>query len=150
MRYLISKSFASTAPGRQKYLFDSVHLWTTRAPEKNGFITLESMPTCSLDVFFIMGHNYEVEYYLTHHLASITETTIVAITCGARINLSTVKNSHKQIYLTRQRNNNTAELLLGSKYGFLFDLTESEIIFYTNVHLGDLFLRLDNAFTKLN
>lgn len=64
MRYLISTSFASTVSARQDYIFDSMQLWTKRSQAENGFITLESIPTCSLDVLFILGHNSEVEHYL--------------------------------------------------------------------------------------
>ena len=62
MRYLISTSFASTVSARQDYIFDSMQLWTKRSQAENGFITLESIPTCSLDVLFILGHNSEVEH----------------------------------------------------------------------------------------
>lgn len=150
MRYLISTGFDSTVPARQNYIFDSMHLWTKRSQAENGFITLESIPTCSLDVLFICGHNYEVENYFSNHLASIYETNIVIITCSACTNLSAVKKSSKNVYLTRQKDNNTAELLLGTKFGFAFDLTESELIFYNNIHLGDIIARLNNAFTKIN
>lgn len=150
MRYLISTSFDSTVSARQNYIFDSMRLWTKRSHAENGFITLESIPTCSLDVLFILGHNSEVEYYLANHLASIYETNIVIITCRACTNLSVVKKSCKNVYLTRQKDNNTAELLLGAKYGFTFDLTESELIFYNNIHLGDIITRLNNAFTNIN
>ena len=150
MRYLISTDFASTVPARQNYIFDSMHLWTKRSQAENGFITLESIPTCSLDVLFILGHNFEVEHYLARHLTSIYETNIVIITCSAYTNLSAVKKSRKNVYLTRQENNKTAELLLGTKFGFTFDLTESELIFFGNIHLGDIIDRWNNAFTKIN
>ena len=42
------------------------------------------------------------------------------------------------------------QLLLGTKFGFTFDLTKSELIFYNNIHLGDIITRLNNAFTKIN
>lgn len=148
--YLISTSFASTVSARQDYIFDSMQLWTKRSQAENGFITLESIPTCSLDVLFILGHNSEVEHYLATHLASIHEANIVIITCSACTNLYAVKKSRKNIYLTRQEDNNTAELLLGTKFGFTFDLTKSELIFYNNIHLGDIITRLNNAFTKIN
>ena len=150
MRYLISTSFASTVSARQDYIFDSMQLWTKRSQAENGFITLESIPTCSLDVLFILGHNSEVEHYLATHLASIHEANIVIITCSVCTNLYAVKKSRKNIYLTRQEDNNTAELLLGTKFGFTFDLTKSELIFYNNIHLGDIITRLNNAFTKIN
>ncbi len=150
MRYLISTCFESTISARQKYIFDSIKLCTKRNPVQNGFITLESIPKCSLDVLFILGHNFEVEKYLSQHLKSIYENTLVIITCSTCINLSAVKSSLKNVYLTRQQTNNTAELLIGTKYGFTFDLTESELIFYNNVHLGNIYDRLNNAFTQIN
>ncbi|MBQ6835287.1 MAG: hypothetical protein IJO55_12855, partial [Lachnospiraceae bacterium] len=145
MRYLISTGFNSTVPARQNYIFDSMHLWTKRNQVENGFITLESIPTCSLDVLFIFGHNSEVENYFSNHFASIYETNIVIITCSAYTNLSLVKKSSKNVYLTRQKDNNTAELLLGTKFGLDFNLTESELIFYNNIHLSDIIARLNNA-----
>ena len=127
-----------------------MHLWTKRSQAENGFITLESIPACSLDVLFIFGHNSEVENYFLNYLASIYETNIVIITCSAYTNLSLVKKSSKKVYLTHQKDNSVAELLLGTKFGFTFDLTESELIFYNNIHLGDITARLNNAFTKIN
>ncbi len=152
MRYLISTNaeFLSTIPDRQKYLFDSTHLWTKRNSAENGFVTLESIPSCSLDVFFIVGHNSDVQNHLKNNLTSIHETNIVIITCSAGTNLSAVKKSCKNVYITRQSNKHTAELLLGSQFGLSFNLTESELIFYNNRHLGDILARLDNAFTKIN
>ncbi len=150
MRYLISASFASTVSARQDYIFDSMHLWTKRRQAENGFITLESIPTCSLDVLFILGHNFEVEYYLANYLASIYEANIVIITCSACIKLYSVKKSQKNVYITHQKDNNSAELLLGTKFEFSFDPTESELIFYNNIHLGNIIDRLNNAFTKIN
>lgn len=150
MRFLVSSRIDTDIPARQKYIYDSMHLWTKRYPAENGFITLESIPTCSLDVLFILGHNSEVEHYLTSHLASIYETNIVIITCSVCTNLSAVKKTCKNVYLTRQNDTHTAELLLGTKFGFTFDLTESELIFYGNTHLGDIISRLNNAFTKIN
>ena len=150
MRYLISTSFASTVSARQDYIFDSMQLWTKRSQAENGFITLETNPTSSLDVLLNLRHNTEEEHYKPTQLATIQQANIVNITCSACTNLYAVKKSRKNIYLTRQEDNNTAELLLGTKFGFTFDLTKSELIFYNNIHLGDIITRLNNAFTKIN
>ena len=101
MRYLISNSFVSTTTARQKYIFDSMHLWTKIYPAENGFVTLESIPTCSLDVLFIVGHDSEVENYLKKQLSTIYEKNIVIITCGKNIKLSTLAQTQKTLYFTR-------------------------------------------------
>jgi phosphohistidine phosphatase SixA len=149
MRYLISKYFSTNVTARQKYIYNTMHLWTKRLPCENDFTTLESIPPCSLDIVFIVGHNVDVEKFLTAHHSSFSESTIVSITCNSKINLSSIKKAQKELYLPHQNKNSMAELLNGEKYGFSFDLTESEIIFYNNEYIGDIFSRLDHAFTKI-
>lgn len=148
MRYLISKSFLESTQARRQYLFDAVQLWTIEHPFANNFLTLESMPACSLDIFFIVGHNAEVNQYLTKHHSLIHEQTVVIITCGCNVDLSVLKNN-KEVYISHQSNNHQAELLIGEKFGFDFDLTESELIFYNNQCLKTTSLRLTQAFTKI-
>lgn len=149
MRYLISESFAATVPARQKYIWDSMNLWTKQNPMENGFITLESIPACSLDVLFIIGHNFQIEHYLDNCLSEIYENNVVVITCNSGIQLSRLCQLCKNIYLTHQGQERIANLLNGTKYGFTFDLTESELIFYSNRHLTDITTRINNAFTRV-
>lgn len=149
MRYLISKSFIDSTPARQDYLFDTVHLWTRRLTCDNDFLTLESMPSCSLDVLFIVGHNKEVNFYLTKHRALVHEKTVVIITCGHKVDLTAIKNMYKSVYISRQNQDHQSLLLIGEKFGFDFDLTESELIFFNNRHLPDIPIRLEQAFTKI-
>ncbi len=149
MRYLISKSFIDSTPARQQYLFDAVHLWTRKLTYDNDFLSLESMPSCSLDVLFIVGHNKEINQYLTKHRPLIHEKTIVIITCGYNVDLYALKNMYKSIYISHQNNKHQSELLIGEKFGFEFDLTESELIFFNNRHLSDIPTRLEQAFAKI-
>jgi len=150
MRYLISQKMSNEFMSRKQYLWEAIPLWTKLMHSNNGFICLEGIPSNVVDVFFIVGHNFLIEHYLNLYLSAITEKTIVAITCDGNINFASFKTPGKALYIPHQNAQNYADLLDGSEYGFNFDLTESEIMFYNNRKSKDVKKRIDLAFTKLH
>lgn len=149
MRYLLPYSMTSEMLPRKKYLFDSLHLWTKLFPISKEFMCLEGFPVQELDIFFIIGHNFMLKKYISNNLFDIYESTIIAITCDGKVDFSSLNINGKTLYIPHQNQNNLADLLDGSMYGFNFDLTESEILFYNSRKSYDIKNRLDFAFTQL-
>ena len=151
MRYLIPNNMSNEILARKKYLFDSLHLWTKLIPYNEEFLCLEGFPVQELDVFFILGHNYRLKKFLTYHISYIYENTIVAITCDGAVGFSSVNVNGKNLYIPYQNKvNNLAYLLNGSEYGFEFDLTESEIIFYNSKKNPNILSRLNSSFLQIH
>lgn len=147
MRYLLQDSLCTDLYARQKYIYQTLALWNVVSSHSSGFIHLKSVPTNCLDILFIVGHNYVVKGYLQS--SEIPEKTIVAITCDGSIRFSSLQLSGKTIYIPHQNNRNYADLISGKYYGFDFDLTESEILFFNSKKNSDILQRLDSCFTKL-
>lgn len=136
---------------RKKYLFDSMQLWTKLIPFNEEFLCLEGFPVQELDVFFILGHNNLLKSFLITNLSYIYENTIVAITCDGTVNFSSINVCGKNLYIPYQnKKNNLAYLLRGTEYGFDFDLTESEIIFYNTKKDSNIISRLNSSFSLIN
>lgn len=103
-----------------------------------------------LNILFITGHNYMVKDYLIKNINRITESIIVAITCNRNFDINFLTKKGKTIYFPRQNKNNFVELINGNSYGFDFNLTESEILFYNSKTESDIKKRLETSFTKYN
>jgi len=55
MRYLLQNCFSNELTARQQYIEKSIHLWCLPQTSVAGFEQLVSIPSTSLDVFFIVG-----------------------------------------------------------------------------------------------
>ena len=147
MRYLIPHNMYNEVLARKQYIFESVHLWTKLISYNEDYICLEGFPIQELDIFFIVGHNYKIKNFFVNNLSDIYENTIVAITCDGKIGFSSVNVNGKSLYIPHQNKvNKLASLLKGSEYGFDFDLTESEIMFYNSQKNRDIISRLNSSF----
>jgi len=151
MRYLFNSSMKSEIHARKDYIYDSMNLWTRLIEYNNDFLCLESIPDQAVDIFFITGHNFEIKDFLKSNLDKIYENTIVAITCSRNINFKSLNLSGKKLYIPNQnKKNRLASLLVGTEYGFNFDLTESEIIFYNSKGKKDMNNRLNSSFSRIH
>ncbi|SHJ80464.1 hypothetical protein SAMN02745136_00923 [Anaerocolumna jejuensis DSM 15929] len=151
MRYLIPYHMSHEMLARKKYIFDSMHLWTRLIPYNEEFLCLEGFPVKELDIFFILGHNYKLKNFINQNLSDIYENTIVAITCDGSIDFSSINVIGRRFYIPYQNKvNNLAYLLNGSEYGFEFDLTESEIIFYNSKKDPNIISRLNSSFLQIH
>ncbi|WP_294335788.1 hypothetical protein [uncultured Clostridium sp.] len=147
MRFIVQDFLKSEVPTRQKYLYETFHLWFVVESVTEYYVQLISIPTNCMDILFIAGHNDFVKDYLNQ--IRIEEKIIVAITCDGTIRFSKFKILGKTIYIARQNESNFADLLDGALYGFDFDLTESEILLYnTDKSLSPL-ERIKKCFCKL-
>ena len=147
MQLILQNCFKDELIARQKYFYETFHLWLIIKSQSDNYIKLVSMPTNCLDILFIIGHNTFVKVYLNCH--KINEKRIVAITCDGTIRFSSLKLPGKILYIPYQNEQNYADLLHGKLYGFDFDLTESEILLYNTNKSMDAFQRLDDTFCKL-
>ncbi len=151
MRYLIPYTMSHEMLARKKYIYDSLQLWTKLIPYNDEFLCLEGFPVQELDIFFIVGHNYKLKSFLIHNLSDIYENTIVAITCDGAIDFSSINVNGKRLYIPYQnKKNNLAYLLNGTEFGFDFDLTESEIIYYNTKKNPNIISRLNSSFLQIH
>lgn len=151
MRYLVPYNMSHEMLARKNYIFDSLHLWTKLIPYNKDFFCLEGFPVQELDVFFILGHNFKLKKLLAHNLSDIYENTIVAITCDGTVDFSSIDVNDKNLYISYQdKEDNLAYLLSGSEFGFNFDLTESEIIFYNTNKSSNIISRLNSSFSQIH
>ena len=147
MRYILADDFSHQKFDRKQYLYDTEHLlFFEKACDK--YIELISMPSSDLDILFIIGHNTFVYSYLCDNKEKLYESTIVLITCNSEYNYASIVKD-KNIYISNQTSSNEAELYLGDKFNFKFDITESELLFY-NCPESDIFKRIQLCFDKLN
>ena len=147
MQLILQKCLSKELIARQKFFYETFHLWLIVSSSNNSYIQLSSIPTNSLDILFIVGHNVFVNDFLQHN--QIKEERIVAITCDGTIHLSSFKLPRKIIYLSHQSETNYADLLKGELYGFGFDPTESELLLYNANKSVDPVQRLEMSFCKL-
>ena len=147
MQLILQNCFRDELIARQKYFYETFHLWLIVNSKSNNYIKLTSMPANCLDILFIIGHNTFVKEYIKCH--EITEERIVAITCDGTIRFSSLNLPGKTLYIPYQNEQNYADLLHGKLYDFDFDLTESEILLYNANKSVDVFQRLEDTFYKL-
>lgn len=147
MRLILQDCMKSELSARQKYFYETFHLWFVIKPINNHSIQLVSIPINCIKILFIVGHNTFVKDYLTH--TKIEEEKIVAITCDGTIHFSNLKFPNKTIYISHQNEHNYADLLNGELYGFAFDPTESEILLYNTNKLLSPLQRIEKSFHKL-
>lgn len=147
MQLILQDYMKSELSARQKYFYETFHLWLVINAVNNSSIQLTSIPANCIEILFIVGHNTFVKDYLTH--TKIEEDKIVAITCDGTIHFSNLKLPNKTIYISHQNEHNYADLLDGALYGFDFDPTESEILLYNTNKLFSPLQRIEKSFHKL-
>lgn len=147
MRLILQDCMKREISARQKFFYETFHLWLVVNSINNHHIQLTSIPSNCISILFIVGHNTFVKNYLKH--TKIEEEKIVAITCDGTIHFSNLRLPNKTIYISHQNERNYADLLNGTPYGFDFDPTESEILLYnTNKSLSPL-QRIEKSFHQI-
>lgn len=147
MRLILQDCLRSELSARQKYFYETFHLWFVIKSINNHSIQLVSIPTNCTKILFIVGHNTFVKDYLT--CTKFEEEKIAAITCDGTIHFSNLKLPNKTIYISHQNDHNYADLLNGTLYEFDFDPTESEILLYNANKLLSPLQRIEKSFHKL-
>lgn len=130
MKYLFDKKEINSLKDRSSYVYDVFHLYAINKEETENFIILETFPFGYMEVFFILGHDVFVYEYLNKNINKINENVIVAITCLPN-KLKKFLSYNKKIYVSKNYNELTRKYN-GNKWGFNFDITDSEIDLYNN------------------
>lgn len=147
MRYLIQKNFYSEIALRKTYIWETLNLWTIPRKFNNRFVELVSIPSDILDICFIVAHNSNIIGLLRDN--DIYEKNIVIISCHKKLESLLKEFTNKSMYICNQNDQNFAMLYDGKQFGFGFDLTESELLFYNTSKNKLITDRLDSSFTKL-
>lgn len=145
---------------RKEYLYNIFNLYfiiketvyfTTSIIFPNYYI-IESFPFNSMNNFcIIIGDTDFVMEYINTHKKDFNQKILIIITCTKNrviemnMLLSTLKC--KAIYLTKQ-NDNEADYYNGSKWGFNFKITQSELDFY-NSNKNDIIKKLNESFERI-
>ena len=112
--------------------------------EKNGYLEFVSFPSSINDVIIIYGHNGQVKDYIEDSI--IEEKRIYLITCKLFSKIpKIIKN--KEIYISKLEEGIT-NLYDGSKYGFDFGITNTEILMY-NYRTKSFEEQMSNSYERL-
>lgn len=147
MRCILIKGVEYSVSSRIKYFMEAIHLWMIPFSLENGSIELRSIPSSCEDICFIIGHRNDLRKYLEKNKP--TENIVVLITCIVRNNFVMRYLSGKKVYISHQTNG-YSDTYDGKAYGFDFDITESELIFYNNRRKESIIERLESAFTRIS
>ena len=146
MRCILLGSVTDSINGRIKYFNVATNLWMVKTRENIEYIELTSVPPKCEDICFIIGHRKEVDAFIKDN--EISEHTVVLVTCLLNKNISKKITDNKKVYVSFQ-NDNYSELFDGAKYGFDFNITESEIRFYNNRRKYNIVERVERSFTLI-
>ena len=146
MRYLLATSKYEEIPSRCDYLHDVFGFYFCPNTISDGFISLTPLGVCEVPFLFIVGHYTQVENYLKQNSDNISEKYIILITCFAD-KLKKYKSKNIVFYSSYDING-LSYLYPGVEYGFQFNITESELKYYSS-KTPNMILRLDSAFHRL-
>lgn len=147
MRLILQGCMRNEVIARQRYFYETFHLWLVISANEPSYSELVSIPAHNLDVLFIAGHNLFVKNFLQQH--EIQEKRIAAITCDGKVHVSALKLPGKVFYIARQNWLGYADCFKGEHFGFGFDITESELLLYHTDKAEKLSKRLENSFHRL-
>lgn len=148
MRYLIQPVLSNESVARRDYLYNSLHLWFFETNTTVAYTELVSMPSSlHSEVLFVVGHNRFVKNLLS--CISIPEEIIVAITCNGDCNFKALHfQTKKELFLPHLNKTGMAELLDGRQFGFNFDITESELMFFNSPKKHSIHQRIVESFQQ--
>lgn len=146
MRYLLSHKEANSKIARQQYIYDVCKLFTIEKFNTKEFITLDSIPKNYIDVLFIIGHDKEIEYYLKDNIKNIKERNIAIISCNSK-RLKSLSFKDKNVFIPKDKNS-IIDTYDGSKWGFEFNITDTELNLY-NDKSNNLLNRIKNNMLQI-
>lgn len=130
MRYLLSDKQVNEIAARQQYLYDIFGLYFIEKNSVDGFVSLEPMASGTPPLLFITGHANQVKHYLVKHNKDLTESTIIITSCFPESFFS-LRKKGRTIYFSKTCGNYTF-LRAGKRYGFDFDISDSELYLYNS------------------
>ena len=66
MRLILQDCMKREISARQKFFYETFHLWLVVNSINNHYIQLTSIPSNCISILFIVGHNTFVKNYLKH------------------------------------------------------------------------------------
>lgn len=123
MRYIIlNKSIANKEiSSRKKYIEKSTGLYFITKKIEEG-IEFISIPSNSIDCVLIVGHNINVEYYLSNN--KIPEKNIAVVSCAFKIPMCLFKE--KRVYVSYREDERTS-YYDGTKWNLYFNVSKEEL-----------------------
>ena len=148
MRFLLQNKLSEESKVRIEYLYKVFRLWFVEKQQEKSFTEYVSIPENDTNILFIVGHNNSVKNFLES--TTISEDTIVAITCDGNMHFETLKNKlkGKTFYMAKQERG-YADQYKAEAFNMKFDPTESEIMLYNSSDKRSLNERLEKSFNKL-
>lgn len=153
-------NFHSEILGRIEYLYNIFNLYFVVKKivhlQKNltlpNYYILESFPFSTMpDYLIIVGDTNFVIGYISSHRNEFANKILIIITCKKNYNniIDTLISSIncKSLYWARL-NNGEADYYDGTKWGFNFKITLSELDFYNNTK-SNIIERLDESFERI-
>ena len=146
MRYFLRKGQRSELLLRWQYLYDVFKLWFVPTGEIGDFYVFESFPLGNDDLALIYGHNFEIVFLFERYSTELKEKSIAIISCETNIPKGYfLKN--KRVFLAPQRDGKV-ELLIGTEYGFEFDITDAELRLH-NCRIQGPLEKVSSIFTRI-
>lgn len=110
---------------RERYLRDTFNLFFIEV-KRNKYVEFVSLPSDANNCMLIYGHNKDVNSFLKQNI--VNEKIIMLVTCNVNLSIPS-KYKSKKIYISKSSNNVT-NYYDGEKYGFHFDVTDSELLLF--------------------
>ena len=145
MRYIILKKISNKEiKSRIDYIKNVFNIYVIphRKEELTEFI---SIPSNSIDVIVIIGHNNDVYEYIKDYKPK--EKVLVLITCYLG-KIKKINLQKKQAYISKNICGIT-ETYEGNLWGFQFDITDSELDLF-NEKQGTIYQRINKSFERIN
>lgn len=149
MKYIIAKSNVNNKEikARMEYIYDIFHIYTLKdnINSTKDITILKSIPESAVDLFMILGHDRQTDEFIRANYNKIKENNVVIIACNTSKLSSLRLLKNKKIFLPK--NGAIISFYDGKNYGFDFNITEEEIIFYRNRY-KQLENMLNNTFER--
>ena len=146
MRYVIQTTFEQELNARKEYLYLVFHLWFIEVKRNKQFITLESIPSNTNDIYMITGHFPNVGSYIHSQRNEIGNKTVVINSCFPN---STLRQLNlKNVFFSKTDQEGYSKLRNGKAFGLDFNVTDSELNLL-NAESNNIDMRIEKAYQKI-
>lgn len=146
MQYVIQTSFEHELNARKEYLYLVFHLWFIEVKRDEKFITLESIPSNTINIYMITGHFPIVGGYINSQRNEIGNKTVIINSCFP---YCTLKHTNlKNVFFSKTDQEGNAKLRDGKVFGLNFYITDSELNLL-NADSNNIDVRIEKAYQKI-
>ena len=146
VKFIIPNDKIPETPSRKEYFYDVFHEYFVKIPSQGPYEEYVSFPFGKCEYLFIFGHNNQtIKYFKTHK--DIQAQYFIIISCFPEEFIQKFPKL-KNVYFSKTDDSGYTCTRYGKAYGFDFDITDSELMFYTD---GDtnILERLNHTFDKV-